>query len=128
MFLDLSSLSMPEKREMVWAETFCWVCTAAMGFRASHPTAPDFFACLRGLQPSLKVREFWQDIEGNRPWWHRFRDQVDPVIRAVPKKMRGPIEMPHAIGIEAHQARTHEVRSNCIIGENELFKMPMSSV
>jgi hypothetical protein len=70
----------------------------------------------------------WQHIEGNDPWWQRFPDQVDPVIRAVPKKIRGPMEMPHAIGLEAHQTRTHEVRSNCIIGENELLKMPMSSV
>src|SRR6266498_249674 len=78
--------------------------------------------------PRLKVSESWQHSEGNRPSWHRFRDQVDPVIRAVPKKMRGPIEMPNAIGIEAHQSRTGEVCSHGIVGQDDLSKMPMSSV
>lgn len=56
---------------MAWAETFCWVCRARDGFRTSHPVAPDFF---EGLHASLKVDEFWQDIEGNRPRRHCFRD------------------------------------------------------
>ena len=49
-------------------------------------------------------------------------------MRAVPEKVRGPIEMPHAIGIEAHQTRTGEVRSHGIVGENDLPEIPMSSV
>ena len=76
----------------------------------------------------LKVREFRQHIEGNRPRWQCFPDQVDAVIRAVAEKMRGPIEMPHAIGVEAHQARTSEVRGDRIVGENDFSEVPMSSV
>src|SRR5450631_3323469 len=76
----------------------------------------------------LQVCEFWQHIEGNRPRWQCFCDQVDAVTRAVPEKMRGPIEMPHAIGVEAHQTRTGEVCGHGIVGENDFSKVPMSSV
>jgi hypothetical protein len=64
----------------------------------------------------LKVREFWQHIEGNRPRRQCFCDQVDAVLRTVAEKMRGPIEMLHAIGVEAHQARTGEVCGERIVG------------
>ena len=47
---------------------------------------------------NLKMREFRQHIEGNRLSWQAFCDQIDPIMRAVPEKMRCAIEMPHTHG------------------------------
>jgi hypothetical protein len=50
-----------------------------------------------------KTRELGQDIKGNRLSWQAFCDQIDPIMRAVPEKMGCAIEVPHGMGIEAHQ-------------------------
>ena len=74
------------------------------------------------------MRELRQHIKWDHLLWQSLCDQIDSFRRAVPEEMRSTIKMPDEIWVESHQLRTHEVRCNWIIGENDLAEVPMSSV
>lgn len=111
MFLDLSG------RACSWSQ-FGWrpppaglpegigspACASPCFRPLAHARPPEkMFLDLSACSPSrLKARKFRQHIEGNSPQWQSFRNQIDPLVRAVPKEMGRPIEMPHSIRIEAH--------------------------
>jgi hypothetical protein len=74
------------------------------------------------------MRELRQHVEWNDLLRQVLCDQVNAPRRAVPEKMRSPIKVPDQAWVEPHQLRTHEVRRNRIVGENDLAEVPMHSV
>src|SRR6516165_7500286 len=81
----------------------------------------------RRLRVDLEVRELRQHIE----WLDLLRqslcNEIDP-SRSIAEEARSTIKMPNKAWVEAHQSRTHEVRCDWIIGENDFAEVPMSSV
>ena len=75
----------------------------------------------------LEVSELWQHIEGHDVLRQTLSDEIY-ASRSIAEEARRSIKMPNKAWVEAHQSRTHEVRCDWIIGENDFAEVPMSSV
>ena len=75
----------------------------------------------------LEVSELWQHIEWRYLLRQSLRNKID-ASRSITEEARGSIKMPNKAWVEPHQSRTHEVRCDWIVGENDFAKVPMASV
>ena len=75
----------------------------------------------------LEVRELRQNIEWRDLVRQSLCNEIDP-SGSIAEEARGTIKMPNKAWVEPHQARTHEVRCDWIIGENDFAELPMTSV
>ena len=79
------------------------------------------------LRVYLEVSELRQHIERRDLLRQSLRNEID-ASRSIAEEARGPIKMPNKAWVEPHQARTHEVRCDWIVGENDFAEVPMTSV
>ena len=79
------------------------------------------------LRVYLEVSELRQHVERNDLLRQSLCNEID-AARSITEEARGTIKMPNKPWVEAHQSRTHEVRSDWIVGENDFAEVPMSSV
>ena len=75
----------------------------------------------------LEVSELWQHIEGRYVLRQTLSDEIY-ASRSIAEETFRSIKMPNKVWIESHQLRTHEVRCDWIVGENDFAEVPMSSV
>ena len=81
----------------------------------------------RGRHVYLEVSDLWQHIEGHDVLRQTLSDEIY-ASTSIAEETRRSIKMPNKVWIEPHQLRTHEVRCDWIIGENDLAKVSMSTM
>jgi hypothetical protein len=79
------------------------------------------------LRVYLEVSELWQHIEWRNLLRQSLCNEID-ASRSIAEEARGSIKMPNKAWVEPHQSRTHEVRCNWVVGENDFAEVPMTSV
>ena len=83
-------MSMPEKKEMDWSRGGLLVCKAVMVSQPRPAIVPDFCECLRVLTLESGDAQIPAAHQREPSAAEAFCDQVDPLIRAVPKETARP--------------------------------------
>ena len=80
-----------------------------------------------GLRLYPEVSELRQHIEWRDLVRQSLCNEID-ASRSIAEEAGGSIKMPNKAWVEPHQSRTHEVRCNGIVGENDLAEVSMTPV